>query len=106
MNSEGGHHLDGKVVPFSDVQHFFIFGLDESGFQANGKVEKITGEKGKKKHEKRLADSRVSVTAVRVGSIAGHNGPTALLAAGKVCLCFNVALMFLGCAVVAAATVV
>ena len=61
----------------------FVFGLDEECIAADhyGSI-KILGSCGKSKHEKILADSRLSITLVRTGSAAGFTGPTIFLLKG------------------------
>jgi hypothetical protein len=44
---------------------------------------RIVGEKGKKKHEKKVADYQGLITMYRTGFAAGHNGPTVFLLKGK-----------------------
>ena len=69
---------------FGELIPYFIVGGDESGFIANadGTV-RIVGDRSKSKHEKNCADSRSSITLYRTGFVAGHNGPTAFIMAGK-----------------------
>ena len=43
----------------------------------------IVGSTDRKKHEKAIADSRVSMSLYRTGSIAGNQGPTIAVMAGK-----------------------
>ena len=61
----------------------FILGTDESCLMASdgGKV-KVFGDKGKRKHEKILADSRVSITILRTAATGGATGPTQFLLEG------------------------
>jgi hypothetical protein len=65
---------------FGDLIRHFIFGGDETCFQAcpNGEVKAI-GAAGRKKHEKKTHDYRVSSTLYRTGNIAGVTGPTIFL---------------------------
>lgn len=61
----------------------FIVGLDEmcimSDFHGNAH---IIGSADKKKHEKILQDSRISITMVRTGTVAGTTGPTIFVLKG------------------------
>ena len=61
----------------------FVLGTDESCLMASdgGKV-KVFGDKGKGKHEKILADSRVSITILRTAATGGATGPTQFLLEG------------------------
>ena len=61
----------------------FIFGLDEESICADhfGNI-KIVGSANKKKHEKIIQDSRVSITLVRTGRADGVTGPTIFLLKG------------------------
>jgi hypothetical protein len=61
----------------------FIIGGDETCLQASDAEAAVIGDRNKKKHEKKSADSRVSITMYRTGSIAGETGPTFFLLAGK-----------------------
>ena len=44
---------------------------------------KILGEHGRRKHEKKSANYRGSITMYRTGNCAGNNGPTGFLMKGK-----------------------
>jgi len=68
---------------FVSVMQHFVANLDEAGMQAQAGIVKVVGEKGKKKHEKKLQDSRISVTLLRVGTAGGANGPMAILLEGQ-----------------------
>ena len=68
-----------KGKSFGEVIDAFMVGLDESGFNASEGNVRVIGDKGKRK---RLDDSRVAVTAVRIGSARGHEGPTSFLLNG------------------------
>ena len=61
----------------------FVIGTDESCLMASdgGKI-KLFGDKGKGKHEKILADSRVSITILRTAATGGATGPTQFLLEG------------------------
>ena len=65
------------------IDHF-ILGGDETTLiaEADGDL-RIVGEKGKKKHEKKVADYQGLITMYRTGIAAGHNGPTVFLLKGK-----------------------
>ena len=69
---------------FGELIQHFVFGGDETCFQAcpNGDV-RIIGSSGRKKHEVKTQDSRVSITMYRTGNIAGTTGPTVFLLEGK-----------------------
>ena len=64
-----------------------MLNFDETCIQANGDSLMIVGEAARKKQEKSNDDSQVSVTAVRVGSAGGTEGPWIFLAAGKEMTC-------------------
>ena len=68
---------------FQFVMGHFIIGLDEMCLMSDqhGGL-KIIGSADKKKHEKLLQDSRVSITIVRTGTVWGTNGPTVFLVKG------------------------
>ncbi len=68
---------------FGEVIEHFIIGGDETCFMASDGEVYVVGEKGVKKHEKKLVDSRVSITMYRLGSIGGSDGPVFFLMAGK-----------------------
>ena len=71
-----------KTFPW--VMHHFIIGLDEMCLMsdAHGTLH-IIGAADKKKHEKILQDSRVSITIVRTGTVGGTTGPTIFLIKGE-----------------------
>ena len=52
---------------FGEVIQHFIIGGDETCFMASDGEVCVIGEKGVKKHEKKLVDSRVSITMYRLG---------------------------------------
>jgi hypothetical protein len=66
------------------IRHFIFAWWDETCMQAcaNGVV-KVVGSAGRKKHEKKTNDSRVSITMYRTGNIADVTGPTIFLLEGK-----------------------
>ena len=68
---------------FGELMPHFLIGLDESSICADhaGNL-KIIGAANKKKHEKILQDSRLSITMVRTGTVAGTTGPTIILLKG------------------------
>jgi hypothetical protein len=68
---------------FGELMPHFILGGDETCLLASDGVVRVIGDKDKKKHEKNNNDSRTSITSYRIGSVAGENGPTAFLMAGK-----------------------
>ena len=69
---------------FGELIDHFILGGDETNLIADADGDlRIVGEKGKKKHEKKVADYRGSITMYRTGVAAGHNGPTVFLLKGK-----------------------
>jgi hypothetical protein len=77
-----------KLSPPEIVEHYklvdnFTLNLDESSMSASEGELHIIGSRGKKKHEKNVADSRESITTVRVGSSANGDGPRFFLAKGK-----------------------
>jgi len=71
VGSGGG----GSGPAFRELMPHFILGSDEACHLASdgGKV-KVFGDKGKHKHEKILADSRVSITILRTGGDCGCCG--------------------------------
>ena len=74
---------DDSGVDFASVQKFFKVNLDEQNFMASDGKVRIIGDKGIKKHETELSDSRVSCTALFVGSAGDTKGPVQLLLAGR-----------------------
>ena len=80
---------DAEDVPPSWQQSFilimqhFVLNADEACFMASDGNVKVYGDKGKKKHEKNLDDSRVSITAYRTGTAGGTNGPTGFALKGE-----------------------
>ena len=72
-------------VAFGELIQHFIVGGDESCIIASDGTTKIFGSIDRRKHEKKLEDSRASVTMYRTGNVAGSTGPTFFLLAGKKC---------------------
>ena len=69
---------------FGEVIEHFVLGGDETCLMADADGElRIMGEAGKKKHEKRGNDSRISCTMYRTFNAAGNNGPTGFIMQGK-----------------------
>ena len=69
---------------FGELIEHFILGGDETCLIADADGDlKIVGEYGKKKHEKKAADYKGSITMYRTGNAAGNNGPTAFVMKGK-----------------------
>jgi len=61
------------------IKHF-ILGGDETCLIADADGDlKILGAAGKKKHEKKKADYRGSITMYRTGNCAGKNVPTTFI---------------------------
>ncbi len=69
---------------FGEVMSHFIVGLDEmciiSDFNGNDAL--IIGSADKKKHEKILQDSHISITIVCTGTGSGTTGPTSFVLKG------------------------
>ena len=68
---------------FGEVIQHFIIGGDESNFMASHRGDAYDIGTVGKKNEKNVADSRMSVTAYRTGSVGGETGPTIILLAGS-----------------------
>ncbi len=69
---------------FGELIDHFILGSNETNLIADADGDlRIVGEKGKKKHEKKVANYQGSITMYRTGVAAGHNGPTVFLFKGK-----------------------
>ena len=64
------------------MEHFFMNG-DETCMIAKDGCVYCVGDKAKKKHETNIDDSRVSVTAFRLGTFGGTNGPTGFAMKGE-----------------------
>jgi hypothetical protein len=68
---------------FGEVVGHFIAGLNEMCLMSDAHGDlRVFGSADKKKHEKLLQDSRVSITVVRTGTVAGNTGPTIFLLKG------------------------
>ena len=69
---------------FGELIQHFVFSGDETYFQdfPNGDVP-IIGSAGRKKHELKTQDYRVSLTMYRTGNITGTTGPTVFLLEGN-----------------------
>uniref|UniRef100_A0A7S2XM23 Uncharacterized protein n=1 Tax=Attheya septentrionalis TaxID=420275 RepID=A0A7S2XM23_9STRA len=74
-------NLTGKT--FGELIHHFIFGGDEACMMASSGGLMIIGSKDRKKHERAIADSRVSMSVYRIGNVAGTQGPTIMIMSGK-----------------------
>ena len=77
-----------KMTSSEIVEHFklvdyFTLNLDKTCMAGSEGELHIIGSKEKKKHEKNVADSRESITSVRVGSAGNVDGPRFYLAKGK-----------------------
>ena len=59
-----------------------MINLDESCIMANDRKLRVLGCAERKKHERNMDDSRVSITILRMGCAAGVSGPWIFLAAG------------------------
>ena len=69
---------------FGELTDRFILGGDNTNLIADADGDlRIVGEKEKKKHEKKVANYRGSITMYRTGIAAGHNDPTVFLLKGK-----------------------
>ena len=67
---------------FGELINHFVVGGDETCLMADADGIKIVGEVGRKKHERKGADFRGSLTMFRTGTPAGDNGPTAFIMKG------------------------
>lgn len=76
-------NIDHNGVRFKDVADHFKVNLDEMSFAANDINNLVIGERGRKKHEKIVDDSRKTITVMRSGNAHGNQGPSALVLAGK-----------------------
>ena len=68
---------------FGELIQHFVVGGDETCIMSCVGGLKIVGSVDRKKHEKAIADSHVSMSLYRMGSIAGTQGPTIAVMAGK-----------------------
>jgi hypothetical protein len=77
----GKCRLSGKT--FGELIQYFISGGDETCFMAceEGTV-RVIWSAGRKQHEKKTYDSRVSTTIYRTGTVAGDTGPTTFFMKG------------------------
>ena len=87
QNELNGWDVSGLTPP-QIIDHYklvdqFTINLDESCMVASDGNLHIIASKSKKKSEKNVADSRESITVVRVGSAGGIDGPRFYLAKGK-----------------------
>ena len=62
--------------------NYFQLDLDETSFLCNEGELRIIGGNDKPRHEKNSSDLRFSIPFLRVGSVAGVNGPGIFLAKG------------------------
>ena len=67
---------------FIRYAHYFQLNLDETCFLCNKGELNIIGDNNKPRHDNNYSDSRFSITVLRVGSVAGVNGPVIFLAKG------------------------
>jgi hypothetical protein len=70
---------------FGELIRFFITGGDESNLlvSENSRFIKVSCDAGRKKHEKKTADGRSSISLYRTGCVAGDTRPTLFLMKGK-----------------------
>jgi hypothetical protein len=68
---------------FGELIQHFVVGGDETCIMSSAGELMIVGSMDRKKHEKAIADSRVSMSLYCTGSIAGTQGPTIAVMAGK-----------------------
>lgn len=68
--------------PFQDVMEYFWLNLDETCIRCDDNGIRVVGARGRIT-SKRGADSKVSITILRVGSAAGIDGPIIFLVEGK-----------------------
>jgi hypothetical protein len=83
VKNSGTCNLTGKS--FGEATHHFIYCGDETCMQAckNGTC-RVISSTGRKKHEKKNQESRVSITMYCTGSSAGVTGPSIFLLEGKI----------------------
>jgi hypothetical protein len=74
---------NGNSPEYEVVKDHFTLNGDESNFMASEGTVKVLGNKNKMKQEKNTNDSRDSITALRIGSAAGEEGPRVFLIVGK-----------------------
>jgi len=77
LNNESSDNTEEEFD--KDVWDYFSLNLDESNFMASEGSVRIVGDKLNRKHQRNNNDSRDSVTAVRIGSAAGTEGPRIFL---------------------------
>ncbi len=84
-NSVGSNCVCNKIdKSFGEVIEYFILGGNETCLIADADRDlRIVGERGKKKHEKKVSDFWGSVTMYHTGTAAGNNGPAAFLMKGQ-----------------------
>jgi hypothetical protein len=68
---------------FGELIEHFVIGGDETCILSSAGKLMIVGSTDRKKHEKAIADSRVSMSLYHTGPIAGNQGPTIAVMAGK-----------------------
>jgi hypothetical protein len=75
--------ISGKT--FGELIHCFITAGDESNLMASddNRGVKVIGAANRKKHEKKSADCRSSISLYRTGAVYGDTGPTIFLMKGK-----------------------
>jgi hypothetical protein len=75
--------ISGKT--FGELIHYFITAGDETNLMASddNRGVKVIGAANRKKHEKKSADCRSSISLYRTGAVAGDTGPTIFLMKGK-----------------------
>jgi hypothetical protein len=72
-------HISGKT--FGDMIHYFIAAGVETNLMVSddNRGVKVSGEANRKKHEKKSAGCRPSISLYRTGAVAGDTGPTIFL---------------------------
>jgi hypothetical protein len=82
-NNTGVYRISGKT--FGELIHCFITGCDETNLMASdgNRGVKVIGAANRKKHEKKSADCRSSISLYRTGAVAGDTGLTMFLMKGK-----------------------
>ena len=78
MIGEDWGYLRRKNTPrdlFTSFAHYFQLNLDETSCLCNEGEINFIGVRDKPLHENKFSDSRFSITVLRVGSVAGVNGP-------------------------------
>ena len=84
MNTEDaiGPAYDSWKQPFLMIMKHFLANGDEECVQASDGQLKVLGDKERRKHEKNVDDSRISMTIYRTGTGGGTNGPSASVMGG------------------------